>query len=138
MALRWKNSFSCNIKEIDEQHKKMLEIASKLNILEPICSKRNFEDEIFEVFNEIKAYTSYHFNFEEKLMQKYGYKDYAKHCLEHKVFTEAIMKLGENNKDFRDPEMVRNIINIINGWITNHILEVDMQYKDYLNSKGLH
>lgn len=138
MALRWKNSFTCNIREIDAQHKKLFEIGSKLNILEPICSKIDFDDEIYEVIHELKAYSKYHFAYEEKLLQQYQIEGFEEHKNQHKVFINAVQELERKRTDCNDPIIVIKIITFINDWITAHILQVDMKYKDYLNSKGIY
>ena len=137
MALRWRNSFSCNMEEIDNQHKKLFEISSKLNILAPICSKIDFEDEIIKVLNELKEYAIYHFDYEEKLMQKFNYKDFEEHHQSHAAFLEQVLEFERENHKLNKPEMVTNIINFLTGWITAHILKTDMKYKDFFNDKGI-
>ncbi|WP_367569148.1 bacteriohemerythrin [Lacrimispora sp.] len=138
MALRWRNSFSCNIQEIDNQHKKLFEISSKLNILAPICSKIDFEDEIKEVLNELKEYAIYHFDYEEKLLQKFSYKDFEEHHQAHTVFLDQVLKFERDNQKLNKPEIVTNIISFLTGWITAHILKTDMKYKDFFKDLGIH
>jgi hemerythrin len=138
MALRWRSSFRCNIKEIDLQHSKLFEISSKLNILEPICVKIDFEDEILEVINELKEYTIYHFDYEEKLMEKFKYKDYDEHRCEHQTFIAKVQEMQEDCSNFNRPEIIRNITEFLTGWITAHILETDMKYTEFFNSRGIY
>ncbi|MDF2536419.1 MAG: bacteriohemerythrin [Bacillales bacterium] len=138
MALRWRNSFSLNVKDIDDQHKKLFEISSKLNILAPVCSKINFEEEILKVINELKEYAIYHFDYEEKLMQKSHFEGFDEHRQEHNDFVEKILKFEQENPNFNKPETVVNLIDFITGWITAHILKTDMKYKDFFNGKGIY
>jgi hemerythrin len=138
MAIRWRNSFSCNIKEIDAQHKRMFEISSKLNVLEPICSKIDFQVEILEVIRELKDYSIYHFNYEEKLLQRFDYKGFEEHHREHEAFIEKVLEFEKDNLRLNRPELLRNIIDFLNGWVIGHILKSDMKYKDYLNSNGIY
>lgn len=137
MTLRWRNSFSCNIKEIDSQHKKLFEISSKLNILAPICSKINFEDEILLVINELKEYAIYHFEYEEKLMKKYNFEGFEKHHLQHDAFVKKIEEFEQKVLNFNNAEIVLKIKEFITGWITGHILKTDMMYKDFFNGMGI-
>lgn len=131
MALRWRNILSCNIKEIDDQHKKLFEISSKLNILAPICWKINFEDEILQVVNDLKDYSVYHFDFEENLMKKYNFEGFEEHCQEHESFVKKVMEIEQEVLNFNRAETVISIIDFVTGWITEHILTTDMKYKDY-------
>ncbi|UOO38341.1 hemerythrin family protein [Oscillospiraceae bacterium CM] len=137
MAVRWRNSTSCNIKEIDNQHKKLFEISSKLNILEPICTQIDFKDEILDVIDQLKDYSIYHFTYEESLMQKYHYPDYEEHRDAHKAFIKKILDLENGDVNFSSSESLRHIIDFINGWVMAHILKTDMKYKDFFNNLGI-
>jgi len=138
MALRWRSSFSCNIKEIDFQHSRLFEISSKLNILGPICNRIDFEDEILEVINELKEYTLYHFDYEEKLMEKFNYEEYNEHLREHEVFLAKVKEIEKDRSNFNRPEMVRSITEFLIDWITAHILKTDMKYREFFNNRGIY
>ncbi|MBV7276633.1 hemerythrin family protein [Clostridium sp. PL3] len=138
MALRWRSSFSCNIKEIDNQHKRLFEISSKLNILAPISSKIDFKDEIVEVINELKEYAIYHFDYEEKMMQKFNFEDFEKHRLQHNAFVKRVLELEQEHLKFNRSQTVISIIDFLTGWITAHILKTDMKYKDFFNDIGIY
>ncbi|MGE5628134.1 MAG: bacteriohemerythrin [Solirubrobacterales bacterium] len=138
MALRWRNGFSCNIKEIDNQHKRLFEISSKLNILAPISSKINFNDEILEIIIELKDYAIYHFEYEEKMMQKFNYEDLEAHKLQHEAFINRVSELEQEQLQFSSIEMINSIIDYVTGWITAHILKTDMNYKDFFNGIGVY
>lgn len=138
MALRWRNSFSCNIKEIDNQHKRLFEISSKLSILAPISSKKNFEDEILEIINELKEYAIYHFEYEEKMMQKYNFEGFERHSLQHDDFVKRILELEEEHVKFNRAEAVISIRDFVISWITEHILKADIKYKDFFNNIGIY
>ena len=137
MALRWRNSYSCNIREIDKQHRKLFEIGSKLTILEPICSQIIIHDEILEVISELKGYTVYHFEYEERLMLKLGYGDYDGHKQEHEAFVNKVLELEQNSLYLNNPAILKEIIDFIYHWISDHILETDMKYKGFFNDCGI-
>lgn len=138
MALRWRNSFSLNVKDIDDQHKKLFEISSKLNILAPVSSKINIEDEILKVIKELKEYAIYHFKYEENLMKKFNYDGFEEHRIEHEDLVKKVLKFEQENLDFNKPETVVNMIDFITSWITAHILKTDMKYKDFFNDRGIY
>lgn len=138
MALRWRNGFSCNIKEIDNQHKRLFEISSKLNILAPISSKINFNDEILEIISELREYAIYHFDYEEKMLQKYNYEGLEAHHIQHQDFINRVKELEQEHLKLSSDDMINSIIEYVTGWITAHILKTDMNYKDYINSLGIY
>ncbi len=137
MALRWRSSFSRNIKEIDNQHKRLIEISWKLKILAPISSKINFEDEVLEIIKELKEYAIYHFDYEEKMMQKYNFEGFEKHRIQHDAFVKRILELEEEHVKFNRAEAVISIKNFVICWITEHILKTDIKYKDFFNNIGI-
>lgn len=137
MALRWRSSSSCNIKEIDNQHKKLFEISSMLNILEPVCAEGDYNEEILEVIGKLKDYAVFHFDYEEKLMAQYGYSGFAEHQAVHATFLREVLRLETEHQDFSKPKTVRSIAEFIDTWITNHIMKTDMKYKDFLNGQGI-
>ncbi len=138
MSLRWKSSFSCNIREIDAQHKKLFEISAKLSILEPVSSKIDFEDEMHEILEDIKHYVAQHFSYEEDLLYRYGYSAYEIHKKEHQKFIDRIQEIECDETIYTNPEKIRMLIGFINYWISDHTLNVDMKYKSFLNSKGVY
>lgn len=138
MALKWRDSFSCNVKEIDEQHKKLFEIGSHLHAIAPICVKNDTYDEIIQILNELKEYTVYHFAYEEKLMLELNYGGYEEHKCEHDALIRKILKFEQEDLDLKQIDSVMNLLVFVTDWVTAHILKTDMMYKDYFNSKGIY
>ncbi|HEX9059578.1 MAG TPA: bacteriohemerythrin [Clostridia bacterium] len=138
MALKWKDTFSCNIHEIDNQHKKLFQIGSNLFELASLKDNADHYDEIMKIINELKDYTIYHFNYEEKLMEEHFYRNYAEHKIEHEAFIKAITKIENSDLDAHQSASVMKLIIFISDWITSHILKTDIQYKDFFNQKGVY
>lgn len=138
MALKWKDTFSCNIREIDDQHKKLFQIGSELFELASLKDNADHYDEIMKIINELKDYTIYHFNYEENLMEKHFYRNYAEHKIEHEAFIKAIAKIENSDLDAHQSASVMKLIIFISDWITSHILKTDIQYKDFFNQKGVY
>jgi hemerythrin len=132
--LEWKNEYSVSNDEIDKQHKRLFEIGSELYVL--LKSKKyDAYDDIVSVLDELEKYTVYHFDYEEKLMKKYGYAGYEEQKREHDAF---IRKLEETNKlDIDEEQLVvmMDLVVFVANWITAHILKSDMQYKDFFMGK---
>lgn len=136
--IKWKEEFSVNVKVIDEQHKKLFEIGSRIDELVSLSDSADHYDEIMLVMEELKDYTIYHFDFEENLLGKSGYDDLQKQHFEHHFFIKKLEKIGKKDIDSDQEEAIGEIYSFLINWITEHILKSDMKYSGYLNSKGVY
>lgn len=138
MLFKWKEDFSVNIEEINNQHKELFEIGS--NLYSIISTKDSIDryDEIVEVLYELKDYAEYHFRYEEELMKKYGYEKYEIQKIEHENFINKIVSISKEEVDEEQKKVVMDLIGFIANWIENHILKSDMGYKEFLNEKGIY
>ncbi len=131
MYFEWKDEFSINIKEIDEQHKKMFAIGKRLADI--ILSNSSFDDnEINTIFKELKAYTKYHFSYEEHHMLESGYPFYETHRNQHEALIKRIQDIESKNSGNFGTETLMVLIDFVFEWITSHILKSDFKYRDYI------
>ena len=138
MAIRWKESYSCNVEEIDNQHKKLFEIGDELYSLISLNDGIDRYDEIIAIVEKLKDYTIYHFQYEEKLLKKYGFNQLSDHSKQHEKFVKKIIELEHKDIDDGQKQITVDMVLFIADWIENHILGTDMQYKDFLNEKGVY
>ncbi len=136
--LKWKDTFSCNIAEIDNQHKRLFELGGKIFDAASLKDDYDHYDEIMEILNELTEYTVYHFKFEEDLMTKYGYSNFETHKFEHDFFVKKVQKIGKRDLEGAQNEALLEIVEFVANWVAEHILKTDMQYKDFFNSKGIY
>lgn len=135
----WKDSYSVNISDIDNQHKELFTIASKLsNYIKEYDVITDQYDDVKQIFNELTNYTIYHFQFEEDLMVNNGYEDIAIHKAQHDIFINKIKSL-EFNEDIyiNQKRSMLEALSFLLDWVSNHILITDMKYKVFLNEKGI-
>lgn len=135
---KWKDEYSCNIKEIDKQHQKLFEIGSRLYELATLDDDIDRYDEMMEILSELADYTIYHFGYEEKLMKKYGYEDLEQHKKQHKGFVNKIMSIKSEELDENQKKMGMDMVVFIANWIENHILKSDQRYKEFFNKNGVY
>ena len=136
--IRWKDSFSCNIADIDLQHKKLFEIGERIYDAASIRDEYDHYDEIMGILNQLAEYTIYHFKFEEALMAKYNYPGFEPHKIEHDFFVKKVQRIARRDLEDGQNETMLEIVNFVADWIAQHILKSDFSYKDYLNSKGVY
>jgi len=130
----WEEKYSVNVKEIDEQHKKLVSILNELHTA-MLGAKANYVL-LKKILNELIEYTVYHFKTEEQYMVKYLYPKYAEHKESHKNLTEKVLSF------YSDFEKGKKLLTVellffLKDWLTNHILGEDKMYSQFFNNKGL-
>ena len=134
---KWRDSYSCKVRQIDEQHKQLFKLGEDLNKIISNKDGEDHYDEIMSVLKELKDYTIYHFNFEEELLKIYNYPNLPAHKEEHRAFIEKIMELETEDVDSEQRKVTMDILVFIANWIENHIVKIDMQYSGFLNERGI-
>ncbi|MFZ5967091.1 MAG: bacteriohemerythrin [Bacillota bacterium] len=137
MAFEWKEQYTVNVKEIDEQHKKLFEIGSRLYALTLDADDTDHYDEIIDILEELKDYTMEHFRFEENLLLKHNYKYLDKHKVEHDAFIDKLGELESQNIDEKQKRVKMELIMFVSDWIGKHILKTDSLYKAHFNNMGV-
>jgi hemerythrin len=134
----WKKEFELGIPSIDEQHKNLLEIGNKISNLLMAHEEGddNYED-IFNVIEELKAYTIYHFDTEEELFVKYDYPNYESHKKEHDDFIDYVESVDFGVIDENQKLFLKELLEKVIKWVFNHILTTDYLYKDHMLKLGL-
>ncbi|MCT4618142.1 MAG: bacteriohemerythrin [Marinisporobacter sp.] len=134
----WKSDYRVHIDEIDQQHKRLLEIGGKLVDLLKLKDDIDHYDEIIDILRELREYTEYHFEHEEKLLEKHGYKELRAHKRQHKSFVNKIIQLENQDIDEKQTGITFHMIEFIADWIEKHILVTDHGYEDFLHKKGVY
>ena len=129
----WSDQLSVEIRQIDDQHKKLIAI---VNTLFDAMSQGKAKEVMGKVFTELVQYTKTHFQTEERLMQQYAYPDFAAHKKEHDDLTKTAMDLQEK---FNKGALTLSIetSKFLKDWLTKHILGSDKKYSPFLKSKGV-
>lgn len=130
--LQWSDKYSLNVAEIDEQHKKLVNL---VNAMYDAMHAGTGRDMIGTVIAEFVEYTDYHFKAEEQLLRRYGYPDYE----EHKELHDALSRKAQNFKDAFDSGNAPSTIEVmllLTNWLNMHILEEDRKYKPYAENKA--
>jgi hemerythrin len=86
-----------------------------------------------EVLSRMFDYTQLHFKDEEAYLQRIGYPRLARHEGEHATFVEKITNFSiAAEAGVQDQAAVHRYLKV---WLQSHILESDMQYRDFAESK---
>lgn len=126
--LIWDRTLSVQVDEIDEDHRRLMEL---FNILSHSVAEGDAANYIEAVMDELISCTAWHFKHEERLMLKYGYQGLAEHKLEHQELIESAKALQQ--KLMREGKRVSSEeIKFLEHWLTGHILGADMDLGAYL------
>lgn len=134
MALmEWNPALSVNVKQFDDQHKKLVNMVNDLHDAMKI-GKGN------EVLGKILAglitYTASHFADEERLMGTHAYPAIYAHKAEHEKLVKQVLELQQKFKAGQ-PILTSNVMTFLKDWLVKHIQGEDKKYGVYFNSKGI-
>lgn len=126
--LIWDNTLSVDVNEIDDDHRKLVELFNMLNQSVMEGAKAAY---IEAVLDELISLTVWHFRHEERLMLKYGYEGIDAHKAEHQQLIESARDL--QNKLLQQGRVIREKeIEFLEHWLTGHILGADMELGAFL------
>ncbi len=123
----WDESFSVNIEEIDEQHKKWIAMINDLHDSLLKDDNNEINHTAVKTMESMKEYVRDHFMYEEDYMRIINYPDLADHQNIHCKFYEQFSRYYDDmksNKILLNTEIMKTLIN----WLKSHILEEDSKY----------
>ncbi len=128
----WSDRYSVGIRRIDEQHR---ELVNLLNRLYEAMYQGHGRDALGKVLDGLIRYTARHFAAEEELMRRHGYGAFESHREKHRKMAEKVASLQARYRSGEISSPVQ-ISNFLKGWLTQHIMETDKAFGDFLVGKG--
>ncbi|GFP75356.1 bacteriohemerythrin [Clostridium fungisolvens] len=128
----WKPEFELGMEKIDNEHKKLFEIANKGYELLVNDFYVDKYDRIMEIIVELRDYAQFHFSAEEEYLASIGYKKLFTHKIEHDSFIQKVSNVNLNDVDSNQDKYVQDLLDFIVIWIKEHIMEKD---REYVNAK---
>lgn len=126
--INWNTTYSVGNTEMDNQHKKLIDIINKLF---DSFKEGNAQKISSEILEEMIEYANFHLNSEEKLLYKYDYPEKENHEALHNEFREKTEELksiiSSNSEDAH-----YKLMDYLKKWWTNHILVEDMKYSKFI------
>lgn len=132
-AINWSERFSVGVQQLDQQHKHLFELVNQLSD----AMKSGKKPEVVgQIFVDLIKYTDNHFKTEEELFSKYRFGGSLSHKKHHDELRSKAMEL-KTKHDNGSIVVTVELLNFLASWINNHILEEDMQYKEFLIKNGV-
>jgi hemerythrin len=131
--IQWQDDFSVRVKEIDDQHKGLIEM---INSLHEAMLSNKARDLQTKTINGMVDYAVKHFALEERYMKQFGYAGYQKHKAEHDQFAGKALDL-KARMEKAGFVLTLEILNFLRDWLRDHILKVDKAYSAEFTRHGL-
>ncbi len=125
----WCDMFSIKVPFIDNQHKKLLNIA---NDFHKALNENRGKESLFEILNSLIRYAEQHFRDEERLMEAAGYPpdDIKEHKRIHEQLINDIFRLHQDFSQSAE-KTVYEMEMFLNSWLIQHILITDKKLELY-------
>lgn len=131
--LTWKPEYSVGVEDFDIDHQKLLDMMLKL--FKSLRKVRGKED-ASKVLQELRDYTEYHFDREEKMMEEQNYPELEEHRKEHEGMKSKMADF-QAQFDLHSSKVSRDVLNYLQNWLINHINVTDKKYTEYFNNRGI-
>lgn len=131
--IEWTDELSIGIKEIDAEHKKLIELVNSL------CEEIGLADthELgLKRFDNLYTHTKNHFETEEELMVKHQYPRSALHIGEHNNLLQKVKSI-RYLYSVNDQTVISSLASIFKDWFLRHFDGEDKSLAMYLNNKGV-
>ena len=129
-AIEWDESYSVGVEELDEQHKQLFRM---INTLFEVPNVAVESQTISDLLTDVKEYTSYHFETEERYMSECGYPDIAAHMRAHEQFRKKVDDLWSARMAHRKG-VPADILQFLYEWLSAHVLSCDKKYAALVSS----
>ena len=133
-AIKWSEAMSVGVPAVDHDHKILVGLINSLGE-----ATRGGDDKtqvIAGALATLIAYTQYHFEREEKMMEACGYPDLQTHHEEHHALTQEVLALKDRFLASESDITVDELLTFLTGWLNHHILLQDMEYREYVEGNA--
>ncbi len=131
--LKWRKSYETGISQMDEQHKKLIQL---VNQLYKMLREKDGIDELDAILQEMSDYAEQHLRDEEHLLETHAYPDIGKQKNSHNEYHETMDQLlleMETDKHLA----AQKIYGFLRKWWIDHIVGEDKEYGEFLREKGV-
>ena len=132
--LSWSNAFSVGVKEIDDQHKKLVQLANELN---DAMKAGHGKEALGKILGELISYTATHFATEERLMERNHYPKADEHKKQHQDLVKSVLDL-KSKFDAGNATLTAEVMVFLRDWLSQHIINSDRALGKDLIAKGIH
>ena len=131
--ITWIDSIAIDIKSIDAQHQRWIGL---INDLHDAMRQGKGKALIAQTLTKVVDYTQTHFAYEEELMTKASYPEFAQHKALHDEFVAKVQD-WQRRQQASDVALTLEVMGTLKDWLLNHIQTADRRYAPWLKTTGL-
>lgn len=124
-AFQWQDCFVTGVAKVDEQHHELVNIMNRFGevVMHADGSTQAEQDQVFE---ELAAYSKYHFQEEEMMMHAIGLdgRHVKHHKEEHAKFLQDVTQMHKA-AEYAEREGATRLLTFLTNWLAYHILGTD-------------
>lgn len=134
--IEWRAEYSVGVADIDSQHKRLIFLLNEMNLIDNVRRDRN--SHLMDLLEQLNEYAAYHFLGEEGLLREHlsSHEATAKHIAAHRHYWMTMADFRKRHQE-GDPKVAEEVVEYLNRWWINHILETDRQMGAELNRLGI-
>ena len=133
MTIKWDEINSVNVKEIDQQHQKLVAVINNF-----FTVGGNGKEALQKVVVELIEYANYHLSFEEDLFDKFHYEKSAEHKKQHQFYRDQVAEFQKEIENGDYQLIFTTMSKFLKEWWIFHINNSDFEYSDCFNKHGLY
>jgi len=131
LLIKWDKSYATGIETIDNQHRTLIEMIATF---QRAMFEGKTREQLPSLLDRLITYATYHFRWEEQLLEEKQYPDLEKHRKGHEALTAQIQEF-KKRLDSGKSVAGASVLLFLRNWFTGHILEVDLRYAKYFQEK---
>lgn len=129
VSLYWKDAWNCGEETIDNQHKELFIMSSKL--LENYVLTLD-KQEALKYLDDILEHITEHFKYEEEVLEKLNYKDIYKHKNIHRAIIKKAFEVRHNIEDGLI-DLSKAFTFLFDEVVVGHMLKEDIKFFSQIN-----
>ena len=128
----WRARYATHIPSIDAYHQGLFKVLRKLL---QASRKGRMGTELGPILEFLENYTRAHLDGEEAFMRRTGFPEAAAHLDDHHRFMAQLSRLRDRFKQ-GDQGIEGELILVLSGWLSEHLLEKDRIFADYVHGRS--
>ena len=132
--LDWQQVYATGIRVIDNDHKMLFSIVN--NLVSEVNGETVSESrQIDSLLEALVEYVDSHFVREELFLEQFGYPKLDEHRDGHDALRHQVDAIANDYQTAPDSIDLEKVCDFLTKWLSEHILESDMDYVPYLNGE---
>ena len=131
----WNDIYSVNIKEIDDQHKALVDFINQGydNVANSTSDVKIYS----EFFVKLVNHAELHFSTEEKYFKLFNFSLAPEHIFRHNNIKATIANFQSKYQQTHSLDIIFDTLQLIDDWLFEHIMDYDKKYVDCFVQHGL-